>query len=129
MIAIYCNICSGDLSYCPNNLYDITLKSGFIGTTDDDYLVTSPFQGNYDGTNTEGVKIAKEVNDYGQSFTICFDETKVSGTQQYGVIGLVDSNGNGQQCPVTDTVPDFCGPQEIPTEGMISYQQTQITIL
>ena len=49
---------------------------------------------------------------------ICFDASKVSGTQKYGYIGLKDSNGNGQQCEVKDTVPDFCGPDTTTTKRM-----------
>ena len=81
-------------------------------------MVFSPFKGKSDGTNTDGVKIAKKVYDYADSFLICFDASKVSGTQKYGYIGLKDSNGNGQQCEVKDTVPDFCGPDTTTTKRM-----------
>lgn len=33
----------------------------------------------------------------------------MSGTQEIGNIGLVDSKGNSASCEVRDTLPDFCG--------------------
>ena len=82
---------------CGISLYDIR-KPGFIGTTSNDYYVISPFQGSYDNTNTNGVKITQKVRDSPQSFLICFATPPVGATQSNGVIGLRDSNGNGEQC-------------------------------
>ena len=81
-----------------------------ITSSDDDQSVIAPFtNGKFDGTYTNGIKIIQDVDYYDESFTICFDDSVVGDTQYRGLIGLKDSNGNGDQCVVYDTVPDFCG--------------------
>ena len=92
------------MSYCHGNLDDIK-QPGYIGTTDNDYYVMSPYR-DY-SMDTNGIKI-QYSSDY-DSFTICFDPSKVGGTQKSGYIGLKDSYGDGQKCPVSNTIPDFCG--------------------
>ena len=108
------NINSGDLSECDLSLSDIN-REDIVTSADDINAVFAPFS-EY-GSETSGVKISQTCNDDPESFTICFDESQVSGTQDQGLIGLRDSNGVNDACTVEATVPDFCGGIQ-PTFGM-----------
>ena len=90
---------------------DIDDIPGLVGRTDNDYLVTAGYRGKSDGTSVNGIKIDKSSG----SFRICFDPTKVGGTQSYSQLGLVDSYGNGESCTVYNLFPDFCGGEETTT--------------
>ena len=105
------NINSGDLSRCDLSFSDIN-KADIVTSADD---INDVFV--YGNSKTSGVKISQTCNDDPESFTICFDDSQVGGTQNRGLIRLKDSNGVNDVCTVKATVPDFCGGIE-PTEGM-----------
>ena len=68
-----------------------------------------PFKGKRDGIRVNGIQINQPCGETDEVFEICFDSTKVGGTQSSGTIGLKDTWGNGDACVVQNTLPDFCG--------------------
>ena len=66
------------------------------------------FQGR-DDSNVLGIKIDERCEE-STNVQICFDATQVGGLQSTGFIGF-NRGGIGYQCPVENTLPDFCGGQ------------------
>ena len=121
------SLCSGQCGSCNVGYGDL---APLITSASVPQYIRVPYKGSRDGTYVNGIQINQPCGETDEVFEICFDSTKVGGTQARGTIGLRDTWGNADACVVTNTLPDFCGgvtpsPTNKPTNRPTTAQPTE----